>query len=104
MMAVDMLEDLGHEAEQATTIAAAETILASGSIDLLMVDLGLPDGSGQDLAESARQKHPGLQVLIASGHQLSLEGKTGMAAISKPYSQTQISAAIGQLFGGEAKG
>lgn len=103
-MAVDMLEDLGHDVEQAMSIATAESILANGSIDLLMVDLGLPDGSGQDLADLAQRKHSGLRVLIASGHQLALEGRTRMTAISKPYSETEISAAIAQLFGGEPEG
>ena len=102
--AVDMVEDLGHEVQQAMTVAEAERILAGGSIDLLMVDLGLPDGSGQDLADAAQRKHPRLRVLIASGQQLSLEGEPAMAAISKPYSEKQIAAAIAQLFGKQPEG
>jgi len=102
--AVEMVEDLGHEVQQALTVAEAERILSGGSIDLLMVDLGLPDGSGQDLAAAAQRKHPRLKVLIASGQQLSLDGEPAMAAISKPYSEKQIAAAIGQLFGAAEKG
>lgn len=103
MTAVDMLEDLGHEVQQAMTVSEAKAILGSGTIDLLMVDLGLPDGGGQELADAAQEQDRELRVLIASGQQLSLEGKTTMAAISKPYSEAQIAAAVKKLFGGPTR-
>lgn len=50
------LERDGFTVTAAQTAAAARAALAGGKFDLLLLDIGLPDGSGLDLCRAARQK------------------------------------------------
>jgi DNA-binding response OmpR family regulator len=42
-------EDLGHQVKTATTLAEAQEGLSAAAPDLLLCDIGLPDGNGWDL-------------------------------------------------------
>jgi DNA-binding NarL/FixJ family response regulator len=52
------------------TLADAQERLAAGSAavapDVLLVDLGLPDGSGLTAIHLARQRHPGCEVMVVT--------------------------------------
>ena len=47
------LEELGHTVVAARTLVEARAALASGQCDVLLCDIGLPDGTGWELLESA---------------------------------------------------
>ncbi|HVH42105.1 MAG TPA: response regulator [Labilithrix sp.] len=49
------------------TCAQARTTLRSRKFDSLVVDVGLPDGSGLDLVARARQLWPAIWVLVLTG-------------------------------------
>lgn len=68
-----LLEEAGHQVTDVATIAAAEAMLARlpDAFELLLTDVGLPDGSGTDLAARARSRHPALRVGIITGWELS---------------------------------
>ena len=67
--AVDALEDAGFAiAEAATATEAMKLVqIASEPIRAVVVDLGLPDRPGDQLAAEMRSLHPELPILIASG-------------------------------------
>jgi len=44
--------------------AEARLALQSGPVDVLLCDLGLPDGDGADLVREARRLHPDLDALV----------------------------------------
>jgi DNA-binding response OmpR family regulator len=69
MLAVDMLLDLGREADEAGTAAEALELLRAPGADyaLVLLDLGLPDKRGDDLVREIRQTHPNLPLVVASG-------------------------------------
>jgi DNA-binding response OmpR family regulator len=69
MLAVDMLLDLGHEADEAGTAAEAlELLRAPGAgYAFVLLDLGLPDKRGDDLVREIRQTHASLPLIVASG-------------------------------------
>jgi two-component system CheB/CheR fusion protein len=46
------LEELGHTVAGARTLAEARAALATGEHEVLLSDIGLPDGTGWDLLES----------------------------------------------------
>ena len=51
----------------AGTIAEARQILAKQPVDLLVVDLNLPDGSGTDLLADLRRKYPTAGAIVITG-------------------------------------
>ncbi|OAI42955.1 hypothetical protein AYO41_03185 [Verrucomicrobia bacterium SCGC AG-212-E04] len=51
------LTDLGHEVDAVDTMAAALTFAKGFTFDLLIADIGLPDGSGRDLLGKLRADH-----------------------------------------------
>ncbi|MES2539126.1 MAG: response regulator [Pseudomonadota bacterium] len=97
MSTVDMLMDMGHEVEQAMNLAQARVVVASKSIDLVLVDVGLPDGNGLDFAHQLREQQPKLRIIVASGHRV--EASENLGVIQKPYMEADLASAIGFLFG-----
>lgn len=63
-----LLELFGHQVQRAGDVAAALDIAARGQFDLLISDLGLPDGSGLDLVRSLRSGGVGLPAIALSGY------------------------------------
>ena len=61
--AFDRAGDLDVVAE-ADTIRDALAVLATHDVDVLVTDLGLPDGNGLDLVRSARRAHPRLGIVV----------------------------------------
>jgi signal transduction histidine kinase len=70
-----VLEEAGHAVTDVATIAAAEGMLArmADAFDLVLTDVGLPDGSGVDLAARIRARGTGLRVGILTGWELAPE-------------------------------
>ena len=69
MLAVDMLDALGFAAVEATsgTEALAVDDEALKAAAGLMIDLGLPDFPGEEVARRLRQRRPGLPVILTTG-------------------------------------
>lgn len=63
-----LLELFGHQVQRAGDVAAALDIAACGQFDLLISDLGLPDGSGLDLIRSLRSSGVGWPAIALSGY------------------------------------
>jgi PAS domain S-box-containing protein len=70
------------------------------SIDLLLVDVVMPDGmSGPDLAETLRVDNPRLRVLFTSGYTADVAGlhwpmKKGVSFLQKPYHADKLVDAV----------
>lgn len=64
-----LLGDL-YEVTQAASLQEARSILMSKDFDLILLDIGLPDGSGLDLIESIGKLASSPQVLIFSADEI----------------------------------
>lgn len=58
------LQDQGYRIHAAPDLAQADRVMARQTIDLLLLDLGLPDGSGFDFLHRFRSVHGNTPVLI----------------------------------------
>jgi CheY-like chemotaxis protein len=69
MVAAELLTQAGYRCtEAADADAALKVIRASGTIDLLLTDIGLPGMNGRELADLARSWRPRLPVLFMTGY------------------------------------
>jgi two-component system response regulator AtoC len=59
-----LLTDAGHKPLVAATLAAARRVLADEDVDVLLLDLMLPDGNGLDLLEELQRTEPDLPVIV----------------------------------------
>lgn len=50
----------------AATRAEAERLLAGSPVDVLLCDLGLPDGDGADVVREARRRYPALDAMVVT--------------------------------------
>jgi PAS domain S-box-containing protein len=53
-----LLSHFGHEISTAATTASALKIVQSQDFDVVLSDIGLPDGSGYEVISRAKQRHP----------------------------------------------
>jgi len=92
MLACDMLDDLGYSALEAGSGSEALEFddLALAGAAGLMIDLGLPDHSGEEVARRLRQRRPDLPVILTTGADAA-QARAGLAAggpvaiLQKPY-------------------
>jgi two-component system, chemotaxis family, CheB/CheR fusion protein len=63
----DLLRLMGHQVTVAGTVASALETAGSTGFDLVVSDIGLPDGSGQDLMRQLVSRH-GLRGIALSGY------------------------------------
>ena len=68
-----LLRQAGYETLSARTAKEARSILANEEIDLVLLDLMLPDGSGLDLLKDIREKDPEQVVIVITAFS-SVEG------------------------------
>jgi CheY-like chemotaxis protein len=98
MNTVEMLEELGHVALEAKDATTALAILAEREIDLLVTDVSLPDLSGIVLVQRAKQSHPDLPVIFATGYgHLGMPSGMGISLLPKPFSIDSLANAIGAM-------
>ncbi len=104
MFAVDVLEDAGFEATQAASAAEALEHYRARSADLaaVIIDLGLPDRAGDEVAAELRDLDSTLPIVIASGRsERELRDRfatdTAIAILPKPYTEPLLLEALGKL-------
>jgi CheY-like chemotaxis protein len=98
-----MLEDLGHTVAEASSAMQALAVLQSGTrIDLVITDHAMPGMSGLELARRLKESYPTLPVILATGYAElpdDTENRPDLPRLSKPYSQSDLAAAIRTVTG-----
>lgn len=103
MFAVDALEDEGFSVvECATGAEALAKMQASPSIVAVIIDLGLPDRSGDLVAADIRALRPDVPILIASGRsERELKERFGLdrqvGIVVKPFTGPMLFEALAKL-------
>jgi signal transduction histidine kinase/ActR/RegA family two-component response regulator len=94
----DFLEVSGHEVTKAPDVGSALRLAETRSFDLLVSDLGLPDGSGLDLMRQVRERY-GLPGIAVSGYGTSDDVRLSQDAgfldhLIKPVHPSKLKEAI----------
>jgi CheY-like chemotaxis protein len=95
---------------EAGTIAEARRILATERVDLVLLDVRLPDGSGLDLArELSSEPEPRPQVVVMSASVLPAERDAALISgaghfLPKPYAPAELTRLVGSLLGDPSTG
>jgi two-component system CheB/CheR fusion protein len=106
----DLLRLMGHEVIVANSVAAALTVAGDTQdgtgrrLDLVVSDLGLPDGSGQDVMRELSRRY-GLRGIALSGYGMEDDVRRSQEAgflrhLTKPVDLQMLKAAIRQVAGG----
>ncbi|HEV2554458.1 MAG TPA: MHYT domain-containing protein [Bosea sp. (in: a-proteobacteria)] len=93
MNAVAMLEDLGHQVDEASSGLEALSLLNERRFDLMITDQAMPKMTGMQLAESVRAILPTLPILVATGY-AELPSGSSLPRLSKPFDQAELARAI----------
>ena len=93
----ESLQEYGFQVSEAENAAEAMTKLAAddGTIDAVVIDVGLPDKPGDQLADDVRAKWADLPIVIASGRDIEefgrrYRGDNRVAAVGKPYTTEML--------------
>jgi CheY-like chemotaxis protein len=103
IFAVDALEDVGFQVLQAGDAAEAiDAINGAGHVQAVIIDMGLPDRSGDQLAAEMRAQRKDLPILIASGRsERELKDRftadPHVGVLAKPYTADMLIGALNSL-------
>ena len=99
----------GATLREATTLAGARAVLAGEPIDILLLDVHLPDGLGLDLATDLRRDEVDVAIVALTASVLPADQQAALAAgcdafLAKPYPAAALVATIGELARGRRGG
>ena len=106
-----MLERSGHEVTEAENGRLGLEQLKTGTFDLVITDIIMPEMEGVETLMTVREQYPSVKVIAMSGGGrtgnidfLSAAEKLGASAIlHKPFTLGSLTAAIETTFGGTQK-
>lgn len=103
------LEPAGYELLVAGSLAAARRWLTEDRPDLVLLDVGLPDGSGLDLARELRGSPTtaGVPIIVSSARVLPGDRAAAEAAgcdqfLSKPLNLSQLLSTVARYLAADA--
>ncbi|MEQ8877102.1 MAG: PAS domain-containing protein [Phycisphaerales bacterium] len=96
MDTIAMLEGMGAEVVEAATGGQALKALEASEFDILLVDVGLPDMTGEEVALRARASQAELAIVFCTGRSEvpSADELEHSAVLQKPFGDTHLISAI----------
>jgi CheY-like chemotaxis protein len=93
------LEAQGHTVEAAPDMKSALKAAPKTKFDVMISDIGLPDGDGWQLMERLREEIPNLKAIAMSGYGMRADLAKSEAAgyvahIVKPFGPAELDAAL----------
>ena len=97
-----LMRGLGHEVTTAETLRDACEAATDGDHDLIISDIGLPDGCGLDLMRRVVERRGKLPAIALTGYGTEEDVQRSKAAgfaehMTKPIDFTQLKAVISQI-------
>jgi DNA-binding response OmpR family regulator len=96
------LGEEGHAVDHVGTVAGADEALSIHDYDLLVLDLGLPDGDGSRLCRSRRQQGDTTPILMLTARDDLSDKVAGLDAgaddyLTKPFAYPELAARVRAL-------
>ena len=98
-----VLRDRGHNVTLCADVTEADAVVANEIVDLVLLDLWLPDIGGLDYLKTlaARKRPPKIVVVSGGGHGRSLESaftiaelRGAITTLTKPVTDDELAAAV----------
>jgi DNA-binding response OmpR family regulator len=98
----DFLESCGHQCDFAASLSTARALLATQSIDALILDRNLPDGDGATLAKALRDGGNMLPILMLTARDALEDKLAGFDAgaddyLAKPFALKEVAVRLKAL-------
>ncbi|MBX9728713.1 MAG: response regulator [Sphingopyxis sp.] len=101
------LERNGYDVSTAATGLEALTLVESGTYDLLLTDIVMPEMDGIELAQKAQALDPAPKVMFITGFAaVALQANDAMPearVLSKPFHLKDLVGQVDALFGGASR-
>jgi CheY-like chemotaxis protein len=94
-----ILSAFGHDVRTADSVASALNIAQTQPIDVLIADIGLPDGTGLDIMRQLAAANRRIPGIVLSGYDMQEDVQNSLKAgfaehLTKPIDVAQLDAAI----------
>lgn len=92
-----LLEDAGHTV---VTTYSGLAVIAAGeqqSFDLAVLDVLIPEISGDAVAERLKQLQPGLPIVLMTGADKNFAASSGLPVLRKPFTKEELLEAVERL-------
>ena len=97
---VDALGAIGLNCiEAATGQQALDVVTGKAALSAIIVDIGLPDMSGEKVIEAAVRQRPDVPIIRCSGGQAPVPSNPRIHVFPKPYSAADLSKFVASLVG-----
>ncbi|MDQ1287878.1 MAG: hypothetical protein QG622_1443 [Actinomycetota bacterium] len=98
-LVVSALREYGHEVHWSTTGGEALDTTRTRPVDLVLLDLGLPDIDGVDLCRRLRRDHPETVIIMLTARGEDMDVITGLESgaddyVTKPFGMTVLQARV----------
>ena len=108
VLCVNVLQALGYAVKGANSGEMAVEILRKERFDMMVLDYKMPGLTGFDVFAQARALHPGLAVVLVTGHGttdvVDEANRLGFAAILlKPFTSDELRSTVDKVLGGLAQ-
>lgn len=81
----ERLRAAGYQVTRIDSVAGARRAIAEGTYQLALIDVGLPDGSGFDLARVLRERAPATAIIFLTAHDSAEDRVRGLELGADDY-------------------
>ena len=92
-----LLEDAGHEVVTTYSGLAVIAAVEEQRFDAAVLDVLIPEISGDAVAARLRQLQPGIPIVLMTGADRNFAAASGLPVLHKPFTKEDLLDAVGRL-------